>query len=138
MEVMDQNVEQKQVEQHIEVDRPNEPKKDEDVDFIRWQQPVIPERILSGRIGPQHTLDPFRGVPFDYFCLFIPLFFYTRIAEYTNIKAEIEAEKKDGKVHVRDWTLWIALLLKFCCQIAAFKPARIFSRLIQCACMLGI
>jgi Transposase IS4 len=96
---------------------------DTDVDFIKWsfgKDPVIPERTFTGVSGPRHGLDPDRANPFDYFCLFIPIFFYTRFANYTNKKAELESNKKDG--HVHDWQptsaaeirAWFASVMWYC------------------------
>lgn len=95
----------------------------EDGHFVAWQRsraPVIPDRQFTGISGPQHTLDPASAVPFQYFCLFIPLYFYDKIATYTNAKAGIESVKKEGKV--RDWKptcgaeikAWFASVMWWC------------------------
>ena len=77
---------------------------DTDDDFIKWsfgKDPVIPERTFTGVSGPLHRFNPNRANPFDFFCLLIPIYFYTRFANYTNKKAELESTKTDG--HVHDW-----------------------------------
>ena len=78
---------------------------DIDQDFIQWQRdtpPVQPPTAFTGAPGPKHTLSPENAVPFDYFSLYIPIYFWSRIAQYTNSKAEMTKEKQDGKI--RDWS----------------------------------
>ena len=96
---------------------------DIDQDFIQWQRdtpPVQPPTAFTGAPGPKHTLSPENAVPFDYFSLYIPIYFWSRIAQYTNSKAEMTKEKQDGKI--RDWSTtcageikaWFASVMWWC------------------------
>lgn len=96
---------------------------DIDIDFLNWQynqEPVQPEQAFTGVPGPQHTLDPENAVPFDYFSLYIPIYFWSKIATYTNAKAEIEAQKLEGRT--RAWSptcgaeikAWFAAVMWWC------------------------
>ena len=72
---------------------------------------------FTGISGPRHTLSPDTAIPYDYFCLFVPVYFWARWATYTNAKAEIERAKIDKKG--RPWTptcgaelkAWIASIM---------------------------
>lgn len=91
--------------------------------FMNWQYntpPVQHEKEFTGLSGPQHTLSPETAVPFDYFCLFIPMYMWCRIASYTNKKAAMASEEQDGKI--RAWSptcgaeikAWYAAVLWWC------------------------
>ena len=58
------------------------------------------------------TLSPETSLPFDYFCLFIPIYFWTKIAFYTNSKAEMTKEAQDG--HARVWVDSCGAEIKAC------------------------
>ena len=76
---------------------------DTDDDFIKWsfgKDPVIPERSFTGVSGPLHGFNSDRANPFDFFCLFIPIYFHTRFANYTNKKDKLESTRKHA--HVQD------------------------------------
>ena len=76
-----------------------------DADFINWQfnfPPVPLDKPFIGAAGPKHGLSPETALPIDYFNLFLPMFFWVRVAKYTNSKAEMTRENNDGKT--RDWT----------------------------------
>jgi hypothetical protein len=96
---------------------------DVDQDFINWQRdtpPVQLEKPFTGMPGPKHTLSPEASTPFDYFSLFIPIFFWPKIASYTNIKAQMQEEKTDGET--RSWSptcgaeikAWFASVMWWC------------------------
>ena len=68
------------------------------------------DAAFTGKPGPQHTLSPDSAVPYEYFCLFIPVYFWSRWAQYTNSKAEIERGKSNKKG--RPWTPTCAAELK--------------------------
>lgn len=81
--------------------------------------PVQPELPFLGASGPHHSLSPQFATPFDYFCLFVPIL-WDKFAQYTNVKADMESEKKDN--HVREWRptcaaeckAWVASVLWWC------------------------
>lgn len=88
-----------------------------------WQFGVPPVQHIPefiGQSGPRHTLPPDTAIPWDYFCLFIPIYWWTKIALFTNTKANMESDKKDG--HVRDFyptcageiKAFIASVMLFC------------------------
>jgi hypothetical protein len=85
-----------------------EEKMEEDADdagFINWQFSLPPLQVnkpFTGAAGPKHGLSPEKALPIDYFNLFIPMFFWIRIAQYTNAKADMTKEEKEGKM--RHWT----------------------------------
>jgi hypothetical protein len=56
-----------------------------------WKLNQLPDKNdvkFGGISGSQHTLSVATALPFEYFCLFIPIFFWDRWAQYTNDKAE--------------------------------------------------
>jgi hypothetical protein len=63
--------------------------------------PMIPDIEFTGKGGIQHTLSPEFSSPFDYFSLFIPVHFYTKWSEFTNLKANQVCDQKEG--NVRYW-----------------------------------
>ena len=70
-----------------------------DADFIAWHRdipPVQPNRPFGGATGPRHKLNAETATPYDYFCLFIPVFFWVRFAQYTNAKTEMVRKEQDG------------------------------------------
>ena len=72
-----------------------------DEEFIKWQRdtpPVQAATNFTGIPGPQHRLSPEISVPFNYFLLYIPIYFWSRIAQYTNCKAWMTKEDKVGKI----------------------------------------
>ena len=78
---------------------------DEDANFIAWQrnkEPVQPQKPFTGVSGPQRTLPVETATPFDYFCLFIPIYFWIRFAQYTNSKAGMVHAEQAGKA--RTWS----------------------------------
>jgi hypothetical protein len=52
--------------------------------FVLNQEPFIEELPFTGVGGPKHQLNPGNAVSFDYFCLFIPTYFWSLWAQYTN------------------------------------------------------
>ena len=65
-----------------------------------WKMNELPEKQqlpFIGRIGPQHALPVATATPFEYFCLFIPIFYWDRWALFTNQKADMERNKTPGK-----------------------------------------
>jgi hypothetical protein len=71
-----------------------------DCDFINWsfgKEPVIPDRNFTGLNGTRHGLNAATAKPFDYFPLFIPIFFYNLCATYTNTKADLECSATSEK-----------------------------------------
>jgi Transposase IS4 len=70
--------------------------------------------------GPRHGLNAATAKPFNYFPLFIPIFFYKFCATYTNTKADLECNKKEG--NVLDWQptstadikAWFVTVMWFC------------------------
>jgi hypothetical protein len=100
-----------------------DPGADPDADFIAWQRdtpPVQPDRPFLGVTGPRHTINAETATPYDYFCLFIPVFFWVRFAQYTNAKAEMVHDEQDG--HMREWyktcaaeiKAWVAAVVWWC------------------------
>ena len=69
-------------------------------DFMtKWpfgKDPVIPERTFTGVSGHLHGFYPNSASPFDFFCLRIPIYFYTRFANYTNKKLSWSLPQKMG------------------------------------------
>lgn len=54
--------------------------------FVMNREPFIEDLPFTGSPGPKHTLSPENAVPFDYFCLYIPIYFWS-LWEYTNKKS---------------------------------------------------
>lgn len=69
--------------------------------FVLSQEPFIEDFPFNGSPGPKHTLSPENAVPFEYFCLFIPIYFWSLWAQYTNTKASLE--KAAGTSKGRSW-----------------------------------
>ena len=92
-------------------------------DASEWElnvPPVQPALNFTGSSGPQHSL-PTTATPFDYFCLFIPMFFWAKWAAYTNTKAEMR--RASSKASSRwQWTdiceaelkAWVASVMVWC------------------------
>ena len=59
-------------------------------EFVFNQEPFIEELFFTASPGPKHTLSPENTVPFDYFCLYIPIYFWSLWVQYTNAKAANE------------------------------------------------
>lgn len=87
-----------------------------------WVFNAMPQPTNSpflGMSGPQHSLHP-NSQPFQFFCLFIPIFFWERWAQYTNQKAEMETD--NGRPKARKWTpvcaaeikAWVASVMYWC------------------------
>jgi Transposase IS4 len=105
-------------------------------DVANWrlnELPVQPELDFLGKSGPSHTLNPSVATPFDYFCLFIPIFFWERWAIYTNKKA---AECKPADKSSRKWVdtcaaelkAWVASIMWWC----LFKNMGLFDFYHEC------
>ena len=104
---------------------------DEDADFIRWSHetpPFQPEASFNGSTGPKHGLSPETALPIDFFNLFFPMYFWARIAKYTNIKASTTKAELDGKT--RPWSetcgaeikAWYASVMYWCmCKSLTFE-----------------
>jgi hypothetical protein len=77
--------------------------------------PVKNEFTFRGVSGPQHTLPAATALPFEYFCLFIPMFYWDRWAQYTNDKAEIElkagSKNKWKKTNAAEMKVWVASVI---------------------------
>lgn len=80
-----------EIEEHDYFDPENAVEDVEDADLMnfhldssQWDQNVLPY-IMS---GPNHVLTS-SATPFDYFCLFLPIFLWAKWALYTNLKAEL-------------------------------------------------
>jgi hypothetical protein len=84
--------------------------------WFQFYQVVIWERTCHSRKDFHRSkwaspyAKPLNSQPFDYFCLFSPIFFYPCFATHTNTKAEAESKKKDG--HVCDWQPTTAAVVK--------------------------
>ena len=79
-----------------------------------WKINEIPDKhtlLFLGKSGPQHTLAVGSATPFEYFCLFVPIFYWDRWAKYTNEKAAIEMDKQPAG-HGRRWECTSAVELK--------------------------
>lgn len=64
----------------------------------KWQfntMPVFEHEEFIGVPGPTHHLPP-GSSPFDFFCLFIPTYFWALWASYTNAKANMEYGNSKG------------------------------------------
>jgi hypothetical protein len=83
--------------------------------------PVRPRQDFIGASGPRCHIIPEKGLPYDYFCLFIPVWIWTRIATYTNEKANMSQET-DAPAHARPWhptsaaeiKAWFASIIWWC------------------------
>lgn len=92
-------------------------------DLKHWEinaMPTQPDLPFLGRSGPQHTL-PVSATPYQYFCLFIPVYLWSNWVTYTNKKAEMNEEnKKEGSRSY--WTplcaaelkAWVASVMVWC------------------------
>jgi Transposase IS4 len=92
---------------------PAEPEDLKDFHKSMWQfnvSPVLSKDQLTGKQGAQHTLPPDSAKPYDYFCLYIPEFFYNKWAGFTNMRADAVYAERDGKV--RHWRATSAAELK--------------------------
>ena len=59
-------------------------------------EPVANTTEFSGQARIQHSLSSDSATPYDYFCLFIPVTFYSKWVNFTNLKANLVSEMKDG------------------------------------------
>jgi hypothetical protein len=67
-----------------------ETKEDPTEPLLKWELnalPIQPAREFMGMSGPRHALCPEKSSPIDYFLLYIPMYMFSKIAEYTNKKA---------------------------------------------------
>lgn len=104
---------------------------DADEDFIRWSFNTPPTQLQAGFIGstgPKHGVSPENGLPIDYFNLFIPMYFWSRFATYTNTKASMATEEAGG--NTRRWSntcgaeikAWFASVMFWCiCKSLTFE-----------------
>jgi hypothetical protein len=87
-----------------------------------WRFNVMPDihpLEFTGVPGPTHQL-PADSMPFEFFCLFIPTFFWPLWAGYTNTKASMELPTKKG--NPRHWyaitgaelKAWVASVMFWC------------------------
>jgi hypothetical protein len=82
--------------------------------------PVQPERSFRALNGVRHSISPENGTPFDYFNLYLPIFLWSRFANYTNAKAAMEDAKKGGKcwywkdVCGAELKAWVASVMWWC------------------------
>jgi hypothetical protein len=95
--------EDEEVPDLLEDDADEEDAEGEDITHFQsdlWKYKELPiknEFQFKGATGPQHVLPVTTATPFEYFCLFIPIFYWERWAKYTNDKAEREPKQP------RDW-----------------------------------
>jgi Transposase IS4 len=93
----------------------------------KWEPnvlPLLPNLDFLGKTGPMHQLSPAGALPFDYFCLFIPMYMWERWASYTNSKAQMEIGNKKTKT-IRFWKetsaaelkAWVASVIWFCLAV---------------------
>jgi hypothetical protein len=77
--------------------------------------PVKNEFNFTGVSGPHHTLPVATALPFEYFCLLIPMFFWERWAQYTNTKAEMEikpdTKSKWRKTNAAEMRAWVGSVI---------------------------
>lgn len=91
-----------------------------DGEFVFNQEPFIEELPFTASPGPKHTLSPENAVPFDYFCLYIPIYFWSLWAQYTNAKAAMERGKSSKKGRLWEETTaaelkaWVAAIMVWC------------------------
>jgi Transposase IS4 len=89
-----------------------------------WHFGVPPVRgpgFFLGNQAHRHHISPETGIPFDYFCLFIPIWMWAKIALYTNMKAEM-SEKAKTTATSRPWQAtsaaeikaWFASIIWWC------------------------
>jgi hypothetical protein len=64
-------------------------------------EPVASTNEFTVQARIQHSLSPESATPFDFFCLFIPVTFYSKWSTFTNLKANLVSEMQDG--YVRYW-----------------------------------
>jgi hypothetical protein len=120
---------------------------DQSYDWQFGKPPVRKERQFLGSFGNRHLINPESGTPFEYFCLFIPIWMWTKIAGYTNKKAEMFYEDKKLSSSGRIWyptsgaeiRAWFASILWWCIirsftfeqffrsNMDAFRPNRWFN-----------
>jgi len=89
-----------------------------------WKINDIPDKHtlpFLGKSGPQHTLAVGSATPFEYFCLFIPIFYWDRWAKYTNEKAAIEMDKQPAgrgrrwdRTSAAELKAWVASVIWWC------------------------
>ena len=80
-------------------------------------EPVIPERIFTGVSGPRHTLNPSTANPFDYFCLFIPIFFTLALQPTQTQKQRWSQKRKMGMCAIGRPLVqpkWFVIVMWFC------------------------
>jgi hypothetical protein len=92
-----------------------------------WKMNQLPDKhdtTFRGTSGPNHTLNVGSATPFEYFCLFIPIFYWDRWAKYTNEKADMEM-KKEPNHGSRRWNpicaaelkAWVASVIWWCLAV---------------------
>ena len=79
----------------------NEKEEGEETPFTaeNWcfmDMPTPPATEFLGNPGPKHTL-PASAVPYQYFCLFVPVYFWAKWTIYTNAKAGMSKDSSDKK-----------------------------------------
>jgi hypothetical protein len=121
--LMESDGEDEEVSDEEEADEEEEEEDEEPNYQQHWQFGVPPRqqnKEFTGLSGVRHTLPPETSTPFDYFCLFLPVYLWTNFAIYTNTKAAMDAEKKGGKC--RQWKdtcgaeikAWVACVIMWC------------------------
>ena len=108
---------------------PDTPKDDVEVeerlffDCKQWEpgvMPVQPSMGFLGKTGPQHSLSP-DSLPYQFFCLFIPVYWWAKWTRYTNSKANMKKNGKsaESKSHWTDTCeaelkVWVASVMIWC------------------------
>jgi hypothetical protein len=93
-----------------------------------WSYGELPTKVdmnFTAKPGPQHTLSPENAMPWEYFCLYIPIFFWSKWALYTNLKAEQEMGKSKEKTP-RYWSptgaaelkAWVGSVIWWCLGVS--------------------
>jgi hypothetical protein len=88
--------------------------------------PARPNLNFMGQTGPTHAMGDFAAsTPFQFFCLFIPVFYWERWAQYTNCKAELFTSTQSNKKS-RYWKAttaaelkaWVASVIWWCLGVS--------------------
>ena len=92
-------------------------------DCKQWEpgvMPVQPSMGFLGKTGPQHSLSP-DSLPYQFFCLFIPVYWWAKWTRYTNSKANMKKNGKsaESKSHWTDTCeaelkVWVASVAIWC------------------------
>jgi Transposase IS4 len=100
----------------------SEPETSDASDWKFGVPPVFGDREFKGSTQHRHNISPENGLPFQYFSRFIPIWMWSKIGTYTNLKANLFYESNKEKGGGRRWyptagaeiKAWFASIIWWC------------------------